>query len=129
MPTRVVAVIGAIVIIAGLGAWLVAGRRHQATPRPASGPAAATATVKINADGFTPERVAIKQGQAVRWNNADTVAHLVASDPHPSHTDYPGFESQIIPAGGTYLFSFNRVGTWGYHDHLNPSLTGTVVAR
>ena len=34
-------------------------------------------------------------------------------------------------AGTSFSFIFNKVGTWGYHDHLNNSAEGsvTVVAQ
>lgn len=54
----------------------------------------------------------------------------VASDPHPQHSDLPEFDSlKAIPQGESYLYTFTQKGTWGYHDHLNPSALGTIVVE
>jgi hypothetical protein len=49
----------------------------------------------------------------------------VASDPHPTHTNYPAFNS-----GGSvssWTFTFTLAGSWGYHNHQNSGHTGTIV--
>src|SRR6185437_255902 len=85
-------------------------------------------TVSYTEDGFVPSTVTIKKGETVTWTNKDSDDLWVASNPHPTHTDYPGFdELQGISTGKTYSFTFTKVGHWGYHNHLNPSQTGTVV--
>jgi hypothetical protein len=54
----------------------------------------------------------------------------VASDDHPSHLIYPEFDAKKgVETGSTYEFVFNKVGTWGYHNHLSPSSTGTVIVE
>jgi plastocyanin len=63
----------------------------------------------------------------------------IASDPHPTHQGYSGTtRDQHCPdtsgtafdecaAGTTYTFVFEKVGSWGYHNHANISSRGTVV--
>ena len=85
---------------------------------------------EVDYDGtsFSPSTVTIKKGDYVIFKNKGTTGFWPASNPHPVHTDYPGFDAlQSIDPGGTYKFQFNNVGTWGYHDHLNPRHGGTVV--
>jgi plastocyanin len=54
----------------------------------------------------------------------------VASDPHPIHTDYSAFDAkQGIAPGDTYSFTFTKTGNWGFHNHLNPSATGTITVQ
>jgi plastocyanin len=84
--------------------------------------------VSFTANGFEPHSVTIKVGQTVTWTNKSSDDLWVASNPHPTHTDYPGFdELKSMPTGQTYSFTFTKVGNWGYHDHLNPSQMGVVV--
>ena len=84
--------------------------------------------VNYTEDGFQPKTITIKKGQTVTWTNKDSDELWVASNPHPTHTDYPGFdELKSIPTGQTYSFTFTKVGNWGYHNHLNPSQKGVVV--
>ena len=52
----------------------------------------------------------------------------VASAVHPTHQLLPGFDrAQKRVSGGTYDYAFVKVGTWKYHNHVNPSDTGAVV--
>ena len=54
----------------------------------------------------------------------------VASAPHPTHTNYPGFDAkQGVASGEKYSFTFDKAGSWNYHDHLIPSNFGTIVVE
>jgi plastocyanin len=93
-----------------------------------SGSAEGANAVNYTANGFEPNSITIKAGQSVTWTNKDSDEVWVASNPHPTHTDYPGFdELKSMATGQTYSFTFTKVGQWGYHNHLNPSQHGTVV--
>jgi hypothetical protein len=66
----------------------------------------------------------------VRFLNDSTSSVWIASDPHPTHTDYPGFDAKkAITRGETYEFTFTKVGTWGFHNHRNPLQKGTIVVQ
>lgn len=101
-----------------------------ASPKPASPKPtvpAATNIVKIKKSSFEPSVATVKRGTSITWINEDSLAHQVASDPHPIHSDLPGLESKVLPMGGTYTFEFITPGVFGYHDHLNPSIRGTII--
>lgn len=84
--------------------------------------------VKITDAGFEPDSVTIKQGETVTWVNASSTDAWPASNPHPTHTDYPGFDPQNpVKPGKAWTFTFDKVGDWGYHNHLNPSMRGQVT--
>lgn len=77
---------------------------------------------------FSPSRLEVKKGDKVTWVNRDSSATWPASGPHPSHTGYAGFDAlRGLNTGETYFFTFDKVGSWKYHDHLNPSVTGIIV--
>jgi plastocyanin len=102
--------------------------KTQPTNVSTSGNAAGTNAVSYTANGFEPNSITIKSGQTVTWTNKVSDEVWVASNPHPTHTDYPGFdELKSMSTGQTYSFTFTKVGKWGYHNHLNPSQQGTVV--
>ena len=64
------------------------------------------------------------------FKNKSTTDFWPASDPHPTHTGYPGFDSgKAVAANGKFNFQFNKAGTWGYHDHLNPGIKGTIIVK
>jgi plastocyanin len=90
----------------------------------------APATVSITSTAFVPATISVRPGQAVIWTNTDNARHLVASDPYPNDDALPGLNSQqAIEPSGTYSYVFSKVGTYTYHDNLNPNLTATVLVK
>ncbi len=96
----------------------------QANPSPENSP---SSVVEVNYDGtsFSPSPITIKKGATVRFVNKSSSPMWVASNPHPVHTDYPGFDQK--QRGDSYEFTFDKTGTWGYHNHLEPSITGQII--
>jgi plastocyanin len=84
--------------------------------------------VKITVNGFIPEDVSIKRGTQVVWINETDNFAWPASNPHPVHDGYSGFDpEEPFKRGEAWAFKFENVGTWGYHDHLNPNRRARVV--
>jgi plastocyanin len=81
--------------------------------------ASATKSVAIVDYEFDPETVTVKAGDTVFWTNLGTVkeGHDVAGD---------GFESETLPNGGTYSFTFNSPGTYSYICSIHPEMKGSV---
>jgi len=97
-----------------------------------------TLTVEITSSGFSPKTFEINAGDTVTWTNMDSRSHWPASAVHPTHTVYPEpggcIGSKFDACKGlsnreSYSFTFNEKGTWGYHDHLRASLTGTIIVN
>jgi plastocyanin len=101
-----------------------------------------TATVSYNGSSFSPSTVTIAEGGTVTFTS--TAGNIwVASNPHPAHTGYDGstLQQHCAPgytgaapfdqcsAGTSFTFTFNKTGTWGYHNHLNHGATGTVIVQ
>lgn len=88
------------------------------------------ASVSYTDGGFQPSAVEIKAGQKVQFVNVSSGGMWIASNPHPQHTLYLEFDEKgVVPRGGIYTFIFSRAGTWHYHNHINPSQTGTVIVK
>lgn len=109
-------------------------------------------TVNVTDAGFVPATVTVRNGTTVTWVNQRSRPTWPASVIHPTHTRYPGgdydaagsyrgsqgcsgpgeqkghaFDAcQGIAPGETWSFTFRHTGTWRYHDHLRPSVTGIV---
>lgn len=92
--------------------------------------------------GFSPKSVTVSLGTPVKFINESSGKMWVASAVHPSHTEYSGTslgqhcpdttnssfdECASVTAGESFVFIFNKVGTWKYHNHVNSSQTGTVI--
>lgn len=91
--------------------------------------------VTISAAGVvTPGEILVAPGSRVLFINNHSRAHLVASDPHPEHTDCPEINQVGLLAPGQRRETGNFVTarTCGFHDHDNPdnaSLRGRIVIR
>jgi plastocyanin len=84
--------------------------------------------ISLTASGFSPSTVTVKKGTTVIFKNNDTRVHWPASDPHPTHTDLPGFDAlKGLSPGQTYSYTFTKVGRFKMHDHLNPGIRGTIT--
>jgi len=91
-------------------------------PAAGRGAPAATKTVTIKATGFAPTSVTIKTADRITWKNSDSKTHQVVSDGGV-------FASPILGAGKAYSYTFNKAGTFRYHDALYPSRKGKIVVQ
>lgn len=84
-------------------------------------------TVAYTDDGYNPDDITVAAGETVEFRNESSGELWTASDQHPAHTDLPDFDAGSgIGTGQSYSFTFSESGTWGYHNHLQPSHTGVV---
>jgi plastocyanin len=96
------------------------------------GPIAATIT--ITSSGVSPRNVTISAGSRVSFVNNDTRAHMMNSDPHPTHGDCPAIDDvSFISAGQTKTTgNLTAARVCGYHDHNEPTvigLQGTITVQ
>lgn len=86
--------------------------------------------------GFIPSTLIITVGETVTFKNQSGGGMWVGSAMHPSHMVYGGksLEEHCPDAenddfdqcaasqpGESWSFTFKKAGTWGYHNHANPS--------
>ena len=88
-------------------------------------------TIKLREDGFTPYDLTIKQGDTVTFVTSRNKPFWPASNIHPAHTDYLGFDPRRpIAPDATWSFTFEKTGRWEYHDHLAPIFyKGVIIVR
>jgi plastocyanin len=78
--------------------------------------------------GFEPKDLSISLGTMAHFVNESSVDMWVASDDHPAHTDLPTFDQfKGSKPGEQYVYIFDQVGEWKYHDHLSPTAVGTIT--
>ncbi len=86
------------------------------------------ATIVYDGTRFSPASVEIKKGETVLFLNKSSVNMWVASNPHPAHTILSSFDQFVgSKPGTTYQYTFDEIGTWRYHDHINPNKGGMIV--
>lgn len=89
-----------------------------------------TKTITYTDAGFSPANIAVKVGDTVTFVNGATEGMWVASAPHPVHTDYPEFDAKkVYNPGESYTFTFAKIGTWKFHNHLRPTNLGSVTVK
>lgn len=93
-------------------------------------PETAAPTITYTSSGFSPSSITVKRGDAITIKNNSSQTVEFYSDDHPTHTKNPELNIGTVGPGGTSMtFMLNTSGTWGYHNHLNSSQTGTIVVR
>jgi plastocyanin len=90
---------------------------------------AASVTITYDGNSFSPSKVTVKSGDSVTIKNTGSIKLDFASDPHPTHTDNGELNIGSVAAGGSQTFTPTSKGTWGYHNHLDPTQTGTIVVE
>ncbi len=136
----------AVVVVLVIAGWFLTRPKPAAAPEvsqptpapttaqsisPSASPSANTSKnlVTISSSGFAPKAITIKVCGSVTWKNADSENHTVNSAPHPTHTAYPPLNLGLIKPGEEKFLAFPTAGTYKYHDHLNPSLTGSITVE
>ena len=104
------------------------GQTTTATPTEAVMTQEETA-VTVTADGYEPKSVTIKTGGRVVWTNKSGGPVTVNSDAHPTHLLYPFLNLGKFDDGSSVSVTFDKAGTYTYHNHLDASMTGTVVVE
>lgn len=104
-------------------------------------PSVSQNVVTYTDSGYSPSTLRVKVGATVTFKNNSSQSMWTASAVHPTHRVYSGtgLDEHCPDASGTafdqcgagneYLFTFTKSGTWKYHNHLNPSHTGTIVVE
>lgn len=94
--------------------------------------------------GYSPSELKIKIGDTVTFKNESSSSMWTASAMHPSHIVYSGTSLQEhcpdtqntsfdtckgIQPKDSWQFTFDKIGKWGYHNHLMPSHFGKIVVE
>jgi hypothetical protein len=89
-----------------------------------------TMIVNITPDGYVPDKFTIKRNTEVTFVNQSGNERWPASNIHPTHGIYPEFDpKKPLPSGQSWSFKFDKAGIWRFHDHLIPSLVGTITVE
>lgn len=140
--------IGVIALVVLIGGYLLIGQGNKTTVQPttiatatptsttgttASPSAVPTNTIVANVtvtnDGFSPKTLTVKTGTKVVWTNKSDGTVNVSSDNHPTHLLYPFLNLGSFAVGSSVEVVVEKAGTYTYHNHLNPSQKGTIIAE
>lgn len=85
--------------------------------------------ILLTTNGFSPATLTIKAGTKVIWVNQSGTDATVNSSPHPAHTDYQPLNLGSLIDGGKVSLTFDKSGTYKYHNHLSPTQFGTIIVQ
>ncbi len=140
MQKKFIIVVGAVLILVLTGLFLLikpGGKTKQEaiptqTPKEIGSeesPLSEEALIILGQNDFAPKTLTIKTEQKVIWKNESGEAATVNSSAHPTHRDYPPLNLGNFSDGQTLELIFDTPGTYHYHNHLNPSQTGTIIVQ
>lgn len=87
-------------------------------------------TIRYTNEGYVPANVTIDVGTMVMFINESDQDMWVASNGHPAHMDLPTFDQfEFSPKGSQYVYTFDQVGDWKYHDHIAPVFGGVITVK
>jgi plastocyanin len=134
MNKKIIWIIVAVTVIIG-GAVGVYALMQQNAGAPSNKAASsdsdktAAATITYSDSGFSPSKTTVKSGDTVAIKNTSSSDMQFDSDPHPVHTDDEELNAGTVAPGQTVTFTVTTKGTFGFHNHLNPGDTGTIVVQ
>ncbi|OGI29268.1 MAG: hypothetical protein A2288_00610 [Candidatus Moranbacteria bacterium RIFOXYA12_FULL_44_15] len=130
MNKNIIAIILAAVILIAVGGFLYSRNKPAGGLVTLPNSQAADAVVAYTDAGFSPKTVTVKVGDTVMFRNDSSGGMWVASAPHPVHTDYPEFDAKkSYVKGEAYSFTFEKSGTWKFHNHLKSTDFGSVTVE
>ncbi|HEY0965418.1 MAG TPA: cupredoxin domain-containing protein [Candidatus Saccharimonadales bacterium] len=139
----------AILVVGGLAAYALANQPKQSSPEttndissksdsdnkstdsdgntPTSSDQAAGVTIVFTDQGFEKTAYAVKKGQTVTVKNESDAQLQFSSDDHPTHTEDPELNLEVLEPGQSASFTPTTVGEHDFHDHLQSQFTGTLT--
>ena len=98
-----------------------------ATPTPTPEPE--VVEVEVTSAGFDPQTLIVRTGTEVTWINKSRQMVNISSDLHPTHLLYPVLNLGNFEAGQSVSLLFDQPGSYKYHNHLKPTVTGVVIVE
>lgn len=87
----------------------------------------AVATITYSNTGFSPLSTTVKSGDIVAVTNSSSSDLQMQSNPHPAHTDDTDLNIGVVKSSATKNFTVTKTGTFGFHNHFNPTDTAKIT--
>lgn len=138
----IIAIIIAVLAIAGLTVFALNNQPNdEPTPTGQSGAvrpddtttdeAAPTPSERMSIvysdNGFEPADITVKKGTVITVKNESSRDVQFSSADHPTHQENNEMNLKTLSPGESDSYTASKAGTWGYHDHIDESQTGTVT--
>lgn len=148
------ALIAVVVVLAAIGIWLLVKSDEpkdsaaptpttESTTQPAGNvpedevpdeadldrPTGTSTTITYTDNGFNGVPASVKRGTVITINNNSSSDLEFSSDDHPVHRDNTELNTSVIGPGESTTVTVNKSGSWGFHNHLKDSHSGTLVVE
>ena len=127
MPLIVGAIVVLILVIVGVYFIFFQGGSKQTVITPTQTTSGKIWNIIYANDIFDPASITIQKGDSVIFVDQGASSALIESDPHPAHSGNAELNLGMLNVGKSLSAQMNSVGTWGYHNDLNTSQTGTII--
>jgi len=85
--------------------------------------------ITLSKDGFEPKNITIKTGEVVIWTNKSGKQASVNSADHPTHKLFPVLNLGTFGDKESVQARIHRAGELKYHNHFDPTQTGTITVE
>ena len=136
---KILIAIVVVAVIAGAAVLLMPKNQNsQQTTNEATGnngrdsatPEEADVTITYDGNSFSLSANSVKSGGTVKVMNTSSNKNLeFDSDPHPAHTNNSELNAGGIQPGKSVVFTLEKKGKWGFHNHLNSSQRGELTVE
>lgn len=80
--------------------------------------------VIIKQNAMHPARITAQLCDQLTIVNQDDRLRKIAFGEHDRHLAYDGFSEKLVRSGQQFSITFNRVGTYHFHDHFQAATAG-----
>lgn len=85
--------------------------------------------ITLSKNGFEPKSITIKTGEVIIWTNKSGRQASVNSADHPTHKLFPVLNLGTFGDKESVQARIYRPGELKYHNHFDPTQTGTITVK
>ena len=85
--------------------------------------------VIIGNGAISPRQIKTSLCDTLTFISQDDILHEIAFGLHPNHETYAGEGDLHLRTGRNKTITLNQSGTYQFHDHVNPELTGDFTVK
>jgi len=137
-----IAIIAVVIVVGAAVAYAMINASNTAAPATNSNSSSSPSSSSSNSTNQTVASVitydgstfnlsvsTVAAGSRVEIKNASTSPLDFDSDPHPTHTDEPELNQGAVDPGQSKTFTITKKGTWGFHNHEDPTQHGNITVN
>ena len=122
-----------LLLLAALGLPAASCSKSSPTEPVMTGGSSTNETVVLTSSGVSVHALTVPPSSRITFMNSDSVAHEIASDPHPVHTQCPELNGPVLQPNATFTAMMASMPeNCGFHDHLNatnPAFQGSITVK